>query len=103
VPAPGQQRQAGPGLGLVLGLGQDPPSDRDHGVGGQDESVRPARRHDLGLGLGQAQGQQTRGLVLQRGFVDLGRLDGVRDQTDLGQEVQPARAGAGQDQGRDTG
>ena len=48
--------------------------------------------------MGQALGELARQLGLARRLVDIGRLDGMGDDADLGQQGQAARAGRGEDQ-----
>jgi hypothetical protein len=101
---PRQQAQAGGGLVHKLGLGQDAPADRDHGVGGEHQRVRAvlAQARHLGGGLGllarQARGQAARRFALMGRLVDIGGDHLVGRDPDLIEELQASRRGGGQDQ-----
>ena len=64
-------------------------------VGADDPGLRMTGRHRLGLDLGQAQHQPARRFIFQRGLIDIRRNHGVRDHSDLGQQLQTARTGRG--------
>ena len=57
-----------------------------------------AQSRRLGFLFGEAQGKAPRGFVAQGRFIDIGWIDPGRRNADLGQKVQPSRAGAGQNQ-----
>ena len=95
---PGQQRHAGAQRRLVLDLGQDPPADRDHRVGGQHQRVGLARRDRLGLLARQPQRMVARQLALGHALVDVGGDDGIGHDADAGEQVEAARARRSEDQ-----
>jgi hypothetical protein len=59
-----------------------------------------ARRHRRGLLAGEPLGVVGRLLVAARRLVDLGGVDEVGLQPDLGEQVAPARRGGGEDERR---
>ena len=96
VTAAGEQGQRRPRLGLGLGLGQDAPPGRDHGVGGERQRARLGhrrrlrRRHPAGV--------TVRPLALQRRLVDMRRHDGVGNDAEAREQLQPPRRSGSEDQ-----
>ena len=102
--APGEQPQALRGLVEQLGLGQDAPADRDHGVGGQDvgalELLVDAHQIERRLGLGARQpvGAGARQLAALGRLVDIGRTQRVGLDAGLIDERDPAGRAGGEDE-----
>ena len=94
---PGQKTQALRGFVEQLRLGQNAPSDRDHGIGGENESafklVIDAHHGQCGLGLaaGKPRGTSPRQFAPFRSFVDIGRPQRVRLDARLINQCEPAR------------
>ena len=63
-----EQREACPGGRLILRLGQDPPPDRNHGIGCEDERAGMARRDFAAFGKGEAAGVVGRPFAFACGF-----------------------------------
>ena len=99
VTAPRQQAQETRGLGFVRGLAQDAATRNDGGVGGQDHA-RLDRGHGGGLFGRHARDIGAGGFALAGRLVDIGGNDGVRGDADLGQQLDPARAGRSQHESR---
>jgi hypothetical protein len=98
VAAPAQQIEAAAGFSLGLGLWQDAAADADDGIGG--EGVFACASHSLTLGQRQTCGKFPRFLVFQWGLVHVSGADSGRIDPDLGQQINPPRRGAGEDQGQ---
>ena len=77
----GQKAQALRRLVEQFRLGQNAPSDGDHGIGGDKVGARMARGHLASLGFGKTQGRAARRLALQLGLVDLRRLPNLHRKT----------------------
>ena len=90
-----QQTQASPRLFHGLGLGQDAPPNRHHGVSRYNEHPRDPRPRRLALLNGEPERELAGPLVAQGRLVDVSGGDPVRNQADLAQQVQPSRARAG--------
>ncbi len=101
---PGQQPQALRGLVEQIGLRQDAPADRHHGVGGKDvgagQLVVELHRGERGfrLGAGEPVGAGPRQLALLGHLVDVGRPQRVGLDADLVDQREPARRAGGKDE-----
>ncbi len=104
-----QERQAHERLIGQLRFGQGPAADRNHGIGSQHHTVlhRFGRIGHLTNGFSlctrQAQRKTARCFMLLRRFVNIGRQEVIRLQSDLLQQREAARRSGGQDQLRGIG
>ena len=89
--------------GLILDLGQDPPTDRDHRISGQHQIVGKQRGDRGGLLASQPLGMDARQFAGGDAFIDFGGVDGIGHNPDPGQQVEPARARRRQDQAHQAG
>ena len=94
----GDESQHPGGVGLVDGLAEDPAAHGHDRVGAQDEGAGIARRPGHGLHAGETDGQAPRRFTVRRRLIDIHRIDAVRRDTRLGEELAPPRARAGEDQ-----
>ena len=94
----GNQSEAGSRFGLRLRLGQHAPTDHDNRVRREHKSVRAPRRHRRRLVRCEAQRETSGGLVLQRTFVHIGRIDEIGGHAHLGEKLEPSGTCARQDQ-----
>jgi hypothetical protein len=79
-------------------LRQDAPAAGDDGVGAEHKGVGVTARDAPRLLLGEPEGMPRRQLVRQRRLVDGGGIDQVRRERDLGQKVETARRGRGENE-----
>ena len=90
---------------IVSALGQDAPSDRDHRIGGKDQSVLSVRSRLASLVLGRQRlevgkplSQPARQFTLVGCLVDIGGDQVFGLDADLIQQGQPARRGRSQNE-----
>ena len=92
----GEQVEALARLLLGFCLGQNAAAHNHHTVGRQHQRSGMPFGNSVKLGPGHAQRIGTRQLARPRRFVDVGRVDRGRLQTDLSQKVEPARRRGGE-------
>lgn len=100
VPPARQHRQAMARRRLVLSLGQNATTDSDHCIGSQNGAFRVPRRHHLRLFGGQAGGMVARQLATKGGLVNVRRINDIRRDAHLFQQVETARRSRRKNQAR---
>ena len=90
MPTSAHQVEAGAGLCFGFGLGKDTASHSHHRVACENE---PWRSHGKRLLPAHAQGIGTRKFALVRGFVDIGRGNGIRTKAQSREQFAPPGRG----------
>jgi hypothetical protein len=96
--APGQEGETIARLLRRFRLGQHATAHRHHGVGGQDEGARMARRDGRRLGERQTHGEAPGRFLGLRRFIDIGGLHRRGLETDLAQQIEAPGACRGEHQ-----
>jgi hypothetical protein len=100
----GQETQALGGFIDQLGLGQDAPANRHHGIGSQDIGALQffvgthEIKRDLGLGAREPIGASARQFASLRRLIDIGRAQRVGLDAGLIDERDPARRARSEDE-----
>jgi len=97
--APRQHFQAATGGRLVLGFRQNAAPAGDHGIGGENKRAGVPRRNRPRLGFREPYDKGGRQFAAAWRLVDIGRINQVRYDADLAQQIEPTRRGGSKHEG----